>query len=379
MALYKTKSGIYYYDFYVGNRRYRRSTKTDLESKAKKIEAVAFAGALEFGPDTLTNRNPTLTDFGDKHFLPWVRESHSLKETTRRYYQKGWDLLKRTDLIYMRMNQVTSGIIDRLRLSGASAEEISPSYRNQALRTLRRAFGLAAEWQFIRQIPRVHLDQENERDELITPERERLLLEHSGPTLTAVIIFVQDTGARPEEIFRMRVEDLDWTNMRILNRSGKSKNSRRYLAISDRMVPHLRGLAGSRSTGWLFLSDSKSGHLTTVAKMFRLARERAGLPDTVVLYSGRHTFGTDILNGTKNPAVTMKAMGHGSTKMMMRYQHPDYVEPVRQAINRRNATNTAGQVLSGADQEPTAEPPVSPSPQSVGNKVKMDDHSISLG
>jgi integrase len=63
-----------------------------------------------------------------------------------------------------------------------------------------------------------------------------------------------------------------------------------------------------------------------------------------VLYSARHTFGTIVLEETKNPAVTMKAMGHGSARMMMRYQHPEYVEAVREAINRRNeaAGNSVG-------------------------------------
>jgi integrase len=78
--------------------------------------------------------------------------------------------------------------------------------------------------------------------------------------------------------------------------------------------------------------------------MFRIARKKAGLPDLVVLYSARHTFGTDLLDESKNMAVTMKAMGHGSTRMMMRYQHPEYVDVARAAINRRNAANL-GQVL----------------------------------
>jgi integrase len=98
----------------------------------------------------------------------------------------------------------------------------------------------------------------------------------------------------------------------------------------------LKRRAGDRKVGWLFPAKSKSGHLTTVAKAFARARKKAGLPSTVVLYSARHTFGTTVLEETKNPAVTMKAMGHGSARMMMRYQHPEYVEAVRRVINRRN-------------------------------------------
>jgi integrase len=69
---------------------------------------------------------------------------------------------------------------------------------------------------------------------------------------------------------------------------------------------------GTSLEGWLFPSDSKCGHLTTVAKSFRTARKRAGLPNTVVLYSARHTFAADLLGECKTPAVTMKPMGHAS-------------------------------------------------------------------
>jgi hypothetical protein len=41
----------------------------------------------------------------------------------------------------------------------------------------------------------------------------------------------------------------------------------------------------------------------------------------------------------------MKAMGHGSPRMLIRYQHPEYVDVARDAINRRNGKNGPGQVL----------------------------------
>ena len=353
MALFRKDNGIWYYDFYVGNRRYRKSAGTKSESKARKIEAVAFARAQELGPQPFTAKAPRLVDFGEKRFLPWVNEARDLKLRSRRYYLRGWELLKRTSIMNMAIDRIGSEIIDRLTLSGVKKKEISPSYRNQALRTLARALHLAVEWKVMREAPRIHLEAENEREELITPERERLLLRHAGKTLRAVIVMVQDTGGRPDEIFRLRVEDINWERRHIFNRYGKSKKSKRYLPISDRMMVELKRLVGGRAEGWLFPSDSKCGHLTTVSKMFALARERGGLPKSVVLYSARHTFGTDVLDGTKNPAVTMNVMGHTSPKMMMRYQHPEYTEAAREAINRRNEGNGFGPTF-GPSSKPDA-------------------------
>ena len=353
MSLFVRPNGIWYYTFYVGNRRFRKSTGTKSESKAQKIAAVAYAKAVELGPRAVLAKAPTLGDFGVKRFIPWVNESRSLKKKSRRYYLRGWELLKGTPIMGMKLDQITSETIDRLPLKGGKREQLSPSYRNQALRTLSRALHLAEEWKVIYRAPRVHLETEAEREELITPERERLLLAHAGPKLRDVIILCQDTGGRPEEIFRMRIEEIDWATRTIFNPHGKSKNAKRYFPISDRVEEVLKCRAGERKEGWLFPSKSKSGHLTTVAKSFARARQRASLPATVVLYSARHTFGTTVLSETKNPAVTMKATGHGSARMMMRYQHPEYVEAVRCVINQRNETaaNAFGPTLGPTQKE----------------------------
>lgn len=337
MSLSQKDNGIWYYSFYVGNRRYRKSSRTTSESKAYKIESVAFARAQELGPLALSAKAPIFRHFGENRFLPWVNETRGLKPKSRRYYQRGWELLKPTPVMGMPLDRITSEITDCLAFCGSKRKDLSASYRNQALRTLSRALHLAVEWKMISQAPPVHLEAENEREELITREREQALLKHAGPTLRDVIIMSQDSGARPEEIFRLRIEDIDWSEGWIFNRHGKTKNSKRYLAITDRMQPLLKARVGSEREGWVFPSKAKCGHLTTVSKMFARARALAGLPKDVVLYSARHTFGTTILGETRNPAITMKAMGHGSPRVMMRYQHPEYVDPVRRAVNRRNA------------------------------------------
>ncbi len=125
MSLFQKDNGIWYYTFYVGNRRYRRSTRTKSESRARKIESVAFAGAQELGPASVTAKAPRLADFGAKRFLPWVEETRGLKLKSRRYYKRGWQLLKRTPIMGMTIDRISSEIIDRLPLSGSN-EKRSP-------------------------------------------------------------------------------------------------------------------------------------------------------------------------------------------------------------------------------------------------------------
>src|SRR2546430_4890445 len=79
----------------------------------------------------------------------------------------------------------------------------------------------------------------------------------------------------------------------------------------------------------------KNRHLTTVAKQFREARRKAGLPESLVLYCARHTFGTAAYEATGNLAMVMKVMGHTDARTAMQYQHP-VLDPIREAIDQRN-------------------------------------------
>jgi integrase len=70
-------------------------------------------------------------------------------------------------------------------------------------------------------------------------------------------------------------------------------------------------------------------------KQFREARGKAGIPESLVLYCARHTFGTATYGATGNLAMVMNVMGHTDVRTAMRYQHP-VLDSVREAIDQRN-------------------------------------------
>ena len=99
---------------------------------------------------------------------------------------------------------------------------------------------------------------------------------------------LRDTGMRnQQELYRMRIDNLDWENRLIF-------------------VP--------------------------IDRPFRQARAKAGLPKDLVLYCARHDYGTRILMRTGNLAAVMKTMGHRDVKTAMHYQHPE-LEIVRAALD----------------------------------------------
>ena len=151
-----------------------------------------------------------------------------------------------------------------------------------------------------------------------------------------VFIIGQDTGMRPSEIFRMRIENLDFDNKRVWNPYGKTEKSRRFVPMSERMAALLVLRCTGGNAGWVFPSArSKSGHIETIAKGFQALRTRAGLSDKLVLYSTRHTYGSYALEATGNLFAVGASMGHVDTKSMEPYQHHD-LRSLRDAINLRN-------------------------------------------
>jgi integrase len=281
------------------------------------------------GPSALLRRAPLLSDFSPR-FLKWVDQARGLAPKTRRYYSIGLNRINRTPLAGMTLDRITAEETDSLSLTG------SPSYVNQALRTLRRLLGKAAEWNVLTVAPRIKLLKELGREQTIDPETEAKLLRVAGQPMKDVLIMIQDTGLRPEEVFRIRAENIDWTRRLVFNPYGKTRASRRQVPISARMFDLLMVRCSGRQEGWLFPSPrAKGGHLTTVAKQFREARRKACLPESLVLYCARHTFGTAAYEATGNLAMVMKVMGHTDVRTSMRYQHPG-LEPIREAIDQRN-------------------------------------------
>ena len=115
--------------------------------------------------------------------------------------------------------------------------------------------------------------------------------------------------------------------------------------MSERVKTMLRQRCGERKEGWVFPSPrSKSGHLTSIAKGFQAARNRAGLDKKLVPYSARHTYGTYTMEKSRNAFAVAKSMGHVDMKSMEPYQH-HRLDPLREVIDRRNEANGSRHIL----------------------------------
>lgn len=324
MALYK-RGGVFHYDFAMDGRRYRGSTKETILSRARMIEAQLMQEAKQ-RKLTAQRRTLTLAEFS-KRFLDWVKTAR-LEAESRKYYESGWRMLSQTPIAAMRVAHITTDEAEALRF------EHSPANANRALRTLRRMLGKAAEWGTIAAAPKVKLFKEEGRSALINDEAEAKLLGAARQPLRDVLTIMLDCGMRPGEVFQMRWEDIDWERKVIFIPRGKTRLARRYLPMSERIIAALNARKKEQVEGWVFPSDSKSGHLTTVATAFETARKDAKLSSEIKLYSARHTFATKVLAATGNLSLVMRTLGHSNAQTAMIYQHPS-MEDVRQVVNAR--------------------------------------------
>ncbi len=233
----KPKSKFYWYDFTVRGRRYRGSTQESKSVRASKVASLKLASVME-NTDPLPGQPIALSEFADR-FLEWVSSSR-LEEETRRFYRNGWRLLKATAVAEMRIDQITGDCAEQLKFPGSAANA------NCALRTLRRMLHKAEEWKMIGHSPKIKLMKEHGRHFRLDDETERKLLaaasvckwrQRTREIFHDIVILMRDTGMRNQrELYRMRIENLDWEHRLIFVPDSKTPEGRRLVPMSRRSL-----------------------------------------------------------------------------------------------------------------------------------------------
>jgi hypothetical protein len=109
------------------------------------------------------------------------------------------------------------------------------------------------------------------------------------------------------------------------NPRGKTKSARRPVPLLNGSLAVLqrRHMAqGFPTQGWVFpAKKAKTGHIATITKAFKTAREAVGLPAAMCIYTARHGALTDP-GSILSTAEVMTSGGHTDPRVAMKYQHP---------------------------------------------------------
>jgi site-specific recombinase XerD len=226
MALFK-RGGVYWYEFWYGGRRYRKSTNLNNQPDAGDIER-AFRTALAKGEVGITERKPVpgfRTSMDD--FLKWSAEEHAAHPRTHVRYKTSSAALLRffgdtpldkiTPEEVERFKTVRAGEFKTVRgkekgVRVKTKKRIHPATVNRELACLKAVFNFAIKAEVVVRNPvsRVKfLAENNQQTRVLSHVEEREYFAKASPLLRDVVRLILETGMRPEEVYTLQPENVD--------------------------------------------------------------------------------------------------------------------------------------------------------------------------
>lgn len=374
------RESTYYYEFELRGRRYRESTRQGNPRIARQMEAARRTQILkgELG----VNEKPPAPAFQDftTRFTDWVSTEKKQKPKTVTFYKDCVkQLLKYDKLRCALLDRIDEAMIaDYIKWRTAQtrhyairqkkgAYTLANTFRpvavasvNRELATLRRILNVARQWKEISAVPIIKLlpgEQTHER--VLTHAEESLYLGAAPLLLRQFATVMLDTGCRPEEVCRMK-----WENVHLEpvsgsrygyahNPFGKTKRAKRNLPLTARVHAILSmryDEAEKPKEGYVFpgieeghvpYSTIDSQHNRTLDKLNAIGPDGKKPENPVTpfrLYDLRHSFLTRLGEVNTDPYTIQKIAGHSSIVMSQRYVHPTG-ERVEDAFSRLESYN----------------------------------------
>jgi integrase len=387
MAVYKQKgSKRWWYKFNWNGEPIRESTKQTNKRLAEQMEATHKA-SLAKGEVGIRERKvvPTLSEFADQDFLPFIESRFANKPKTLEYYKNGLKRLKVfPGLAKCRLDAIAASAITDF-VESLRSDKLQISSINRVLEVLRRMLRLSLEWGKTEKVPpRVQmLPGENELDRVLIDDEEirylaaaaevganieeayrraldglrarkgEIPVEPDDPYLLRdVTTILLDCALRPEECFRLRWQNVRDGALHVL--FGKTENARRSVPLTPRSAALLEMRRAGHRADWVFPAPTRSGHMekSTLKKQHRKALKLAKV-EAFTFYTLRHTCLTR-WSAHMDPYTLAYLAGHSDFSTTKRYVHPQ-ADTVRAAMER--VRSAKGGHSFGHSDEKAAETP----------------------
>jgi integrase len=303
---------------------------------------------------------PRFEEFS-KRFLEWSKQQHRPK--THELHKLNCKTLTR----FFRgkyLDEITSEMVEDFksarkqeRIRWAKDRTVTGATVNRTLTTLKLLFHQAERSGYAVRNPvagvamfREPLDSMR----VISFEEQASYLSETSQPLRDISKIILDTGMRPEEVFRMRTENLDFKQKSIFNPHGKTKAARRTIPMTDDALSLLKlrvNAAEKLGTPYVFPSPHDAQRpIGSVKKAHSAAVTRAKITPRFRLYDLRHTFATRaVASGTDLPTLS-SLLGHASILMTMRYVHPA-AEQKRVAMEKFEKYRAEGVIAAATVQQ----------------------------
>ncbi len=351
MAIYR-RGKVWWYSFEFQGRRVQQSSGFTNKKRAIDAMAIRRTELLERRAGLSQKKLAPKFEEHVEKFLAWSKQQHRPK--TRELHGTNCDTLLRF-FHGCWLDEINSGMVEDFKLARAGEERrnakdgsiISPATVNRALTTLKKLFHHAEKCGFGLSNPTKGVEFLNEgpgRMRVVSFPEELSYFAKTSQPLKDIAQIILDTGLRPEEVFRIRIENVDFGERTIFNPFGKTKAARRKVTMTADVAELLKRRAKNAKSPFVFPSrGNRDRQIGSVRKAHDSAVERAGIKDHFRLYDLRHTFATRVVAAGVDLPTLSAILGHTSIQMTMRYVHPAE-EQKRFAAGKLETFRLAGMV-----------------------------------
>jgi integrase len=330
MALYR-RGKTWWYNFEFQGRHVQESSGFTNKTAALRAEAKRRSELLDRRAGfTQAKAVPKFREFVNK-FLAWsnlqhrpkTRELHGTNcDTLLRFFSGSW------------LDEITQGMVEDFRFArigearrnAKDGSTVSNATVNRALTTLKLLFHYAQKSGYAITNPAsgvAYLSEGSGRMRVVSFDEELLYLAKAGQPLRDIAQIILDTGLRPEEAFRIRIENINFAARTIFNPFGKTKAARRRVTMTEEVFALLDRRATEVKGNFVFtVRGGQDRPIGSVRKAHNAAVQRAGIKEHFRLYDLRHTFATRAVAGGVDLPTLSAMLGHTKIQMTMRYVHP---------------------------------------------------------
>ena len=230
-----------------------------------------------------------------------------------------------------RFNTRELGTITSLEIDEHLAEAgagLSDSTRHHDAVALGRLQKFALEYELLDKpvFGKLEKPRVGQRDRVPTEAETEAILSRASPPFRLIYLALRQCGARPGELCRATIADIDRTANAIILREHKTARKTgkpRRIPIGRKLGELLDQAIGTRTEGPIFLSPAgKPWKVGNLSRTYSRLRDLAGLPRDLVLYLARHECGTKICR-EKGIEYARRLLGHANISTTQRYMHLD--------------------------------------------------------
>jgi integrase len=360
MSIFK-RGSVYWYHFLFNGEHIQKSTKQRNPRTARQIEA-AYKTALAKGEVGIIERKKAPGFKGAmKAFLGWSQSEHEAHPATHRRYKvsslallsyfgdKPLDQIATDDVEGFKAARAMESATAKGKEKGkrkSTGKRIRPATVNRELACLKALFNhaLKSDFTFRNPVSRVDfLPENNEQTRVLSYGEQCKYLAAATSVLRDVATLMLETGMRPEEVYRIRPENVNLAGGFLFNPYGKTKAARRRVPLTSTAKSVLaRRIAGLEAP---FLFPCETDAKRPIPKVNN-AHDRAVKLSNVArfrLYDLRHTWATRATESGIDLVTLAALLGHSKIQMVLRYAHPTQEHQAR-SVERLEQFNAARQM-----------------------------------